>query len=55
LTSPLAGTVEANVETFVSADRNAVTAVAVVVLEVALVLDVAGADAAVELLLLLPL
>jgi hypothetical protein len=46
----LAGTVDANVETFVSCDRNGVAAVVVVVLDVAL--DVAGAEAAVELLLL---
>jgi hypothetical protein len=45
LTSPLAGTVEVNVETFVSCDRNGVAVVVVV-------LEVAGADAAVELVLL---
>jgi hypothetical protein len=50
LMSPLAGTVDASVETFVSCDRNGVAAVVVVVLDVAL--DGAGADAAVELLLL---
>jgi hypothetical protein len=46
----LAGTVEVNVETFVSCDRNGVAVVAVVLAGV--VLEVAGGDAAVELLLL---
>jgi hypothetical protein len=48
LTSPLAGTVDATVETFVSRPRNG--AAVVVLLDVVAGLDVAGAEAAVELL-----
>jgi hypothetical protein len=51
----LAGTVEASVETSVSCDKNGVAAVVVVLLDVLPALDVAGAEAAVELLLLLEL
>jgi hypothetical protein len=48
----LAGTVDANVETFLSDERNGAAVVAVVLADVVAALDVAGAEAAVELLLL---